>query len=181
MGWLTFKMDMPVKKWFIDGSNKEHFEVLDVAIVQRNTLYAAMKEKATGDVFCAVYMLRWYPKSYHNFSYKDMTEFCGPMESDCPERILKLLTPLNDENDPNGYARGWRNRVQAKIDKRKGLLGDKIVHIPEGVNLTNGSCIYYFHKYGKQMFAGTMHDGKFDPYYRVRNFSLAQYDYKIIR
>ena len=71
MGWTSFPMHEPVKDWFNREWNDDKREVLDVAIVQRNTLYAAIKIKETGQVFCIIYLLRW-SRDVYNFSYKDL-------------------------------------------------------------------------------------------------------------
>lgn len=55
------------------------------------------------------------------FGYKDMDESMGPNECDCPERIMRLLTPLDQMPDRSGsYAADWRARVAARrIEKAK--------------------------------------------------------------
>src|SRR5262245_11205903 len=57
-----------------------------------------------------VVLTRRVPKDYYNFGYKDLDEFMGPCESDCPERLLDMLSPLKDEDAGDGsrWAAGWR-------------------------------------------------------------------------
>lgn len=125
MGWTSFRMTGSVKEWFSKEWDyvDSDYEVLDSALVKRNTLYGAVKKKSTGEVFCAVFLIRW-SRDYYNFSYKDITEHSGPCQHDCPKKIMKLLTPLNDENVPNHYARDWRERVEnywaSRITMNKG-------------------------------------------------------------
>jgi hypothetical protein len=38
----------------------------------------------------------------------------GPFQYDCPERILKLLTPTSNE-----YAQNWRNKCWENIKRKK--------------------------------------------------------------
>ena len=175
MGWTSFNMKGNVKDWFkrqwVEG---QAYEVLDVALVQRNTLYSAVKEKTTGEIFCVVYLVRW-SRDYYNFSYKDMTEFAGPNVIDCPERIFKLLTPLNDENDPNGWARGWRKKVEEYYTKRKQLKGNTVFKTDVPVRFTNGSEYQYFEKIGRTICAGIMIENKFRYCSTVR-FNPLYYD-----
>ena len=100
MGWSSFHLTEPVKDWFINGINNKDYEVLDVAIVKRKTLYAAVRVKATGEVYCAVYLLS-FTRGYDNFAYKSMDESVCPYAYDCPERIFNRLTPLNSNDEAN--------------------------------------------------------------------------------
>lgn len=177
MGWTSYPMHKPVKKWFIEylGDNLE-LKALDIAIVKRNTLYAAIKDKTSGEVFCVVYLLRWSPKSLYNFSYKDMTEFCGPCECECPERILRLLTPLTDKDDPNGYARNWRKSVQEYHETRKALKGNFVFKLKEPIHFTNGLHFQYFKKIGRTIIAGKLKNNKFDGRMEVRINRLYNFD-----
>ncbi len=176
MGWYSFSMKKPVKEWFKESLN-ERYEVVDIALVQRQTLYAAVKNKETGEIFCAVYLIRW-SRGYHNFSYKDMDEFCGPVQSNCPMRILKLLTPLNDENDPNHWARDWRARVE-KYHERNKKIKTGIIKTAKPIEFTSGRSYQYFKKIGRTMVAGVMHNDEFIPYSRVR-VNLSYYEFEII-
>lgn len=130
MGWTTtykpkgepvldFFMRNGVLRWGDDNPNT--YRVLDSALVNMSTFYAAVEQvnKATGErrVWAAVILVRFGRDPYNrdnNFSWKDMDETMGPCESHCPERILKLLTPTDNE-----YALGWRKACWANIEKRK--------------------------------------------------------------
>lgn len=175
MGWMSFHMDMPVKEWFKSNLSDEA-TVLDIAVVKRNTLYAAIRENKTGLVYCAVYLLRW-SRDYYNFSYKSMSEFCGPCEAECPERILKLLSPLNDENDSNSYARNWRKRCYDNINSRKKINSGNVIKVNEPLKFTNGLMFQYFKKIGKRMYAGIIENNQFKPCSRVRlNMKYIEYE-----
>ncbi len=174
MGWTSLSMHEPVKEWFKNKWGTE-YEVLDSALVNRKTLFGAIKNIRTGDVFCAVFLILWNNSNY-NFTYKDMTEFVGPIEVNCPKRIMKLLSPLNDENDPSGYARRWRQRVENYWAERENLKG-KIIKLSEPINFTNGDRFQYFKKEGRITYGGIMDGDKFYPKCRVRiNFSYYSYD-----
>ena len=69
MGWTNFNLPKgTVKEWFKrtweEGNN---YKVLDSALVNRSTMYGAVEKVATGEVFCAVFLIRW-SKGYYNFS-----------------------------------------------------------------------------------------------------------------
>lgn len=166
MGWSSIHLNMPVKDWFKKNVSEEA-TVLDVAIVKRNTLYAAIRENKTGFVYCAVYLLSW-SKGYNNFSYKPMVEFVGPCESECPERILKLLSPLNNEIDPNGWAEEWRKRCWDNINNRKKMKLGYILKANMPISFTNGDNYQYFKKIGRILFAGIIENNQFIPVCRVR-------------
>lgn len=102
--------------------------------------YAAVESyDASGprSVFAVVCLTRWNPKARdgHIFAYKDMDESCGPHESQCPARILDLLTePAND------YAREWRARCRARLrltSRKLPKTGDRLI-FPEPVRFTDG-------------------------------------------
>ncbi len=178
MGWTSFSMrGQSVKNWFkreweYEGSK---YELIDSAFVKRQTLYGAIKQKETGEVFCAVFMVRWSPKSYYNFSYKDMTEHVGPYEHDCPKKIMKLLTPLNDENDPNGWARAWRERVANYWASRDKINSGDVIKTENPISFTSGSEYQYFQKSGRNTWAGIMIENEFRPVCRVR-VNLSNYN-----
>lgn len=124
------------------------YKVLDSALVNMSTWYAAIEkvEKATGvrEVFAAVILVKmWKPKTgdywKHNIIYKDMDETMGPCESQCPERILDLLTPTEHE-----YAKDWRARCRAYHERRKA-----IPKLSKGVCMKFGEPVS-FGDYGKE-------------------------------
>lgn len=75
------------------------FELVDMG-KSGNTLYSAIRIKETGEVFAVVTLV-----SFKNgeFSYKEIHENCGPLKTECPQRILNKLTPTE-----NQYALNWR-------------------------------------------------------------------------
>ena len=130
MGWTTtykpkgepvldFFMRNGVLRWGDDNPNT--YRVLDSALVSMSTFYAAVEQvnKETGKriVWAAVILVRFSRDPHNrdnNFGWKDMDESCGPYETKCPERILKLLTPTDNE-----YALSWRKACWANIEKCK--------------------------------------------------------------
>lgn len=174
MGWTSYPMHEPIKEWFrkqwdFEGSK---CEVIDSALVQRHTLYGAVKMKETGEVFCCVYLIRW-SRNHYNFSYKDMTEHVGPCECACPMKIFKLLTPLTGEND--GYAKDWRERVLKYWDTRNTINSGGIIKTEKPVPFISGDEYQYFKKIGRTTWAGMMMENEFRPLCRVR-VNLARYN-----
>lgn len=127
---------MPVAQFFVEhgvlswsDDNPYTFRVLDTALIGLTEFYAAVEQvhKETGErsVWAAVIkctFIRTPRKDHwtrdnpwsHNFCYKDMDESMGPFQTNCPERILKLLTPTDCL-----YAQNWRDDCWAKIEAKK--------------------------------------------------------------
>lgn len=106
----------------------------------RQVYYAAIESydaQSSKSVFAVVCLTRWNPKARDGyiFAYKDMDESCGPHESQCPARILDLLTePVND------YAREWRARCQSRLlltGRKQPQSGDRLI-FPEPVRFSDG-------------------------------------------
>jgi hypothetical protein len=92
--------------------------VLKSALVAQRVFYAAVEQTRPGrerEVFAVVCLVDYNPHASDGyiFGYKDMTETMGPHESDCPEPILDLLMPTD-----NDYARAWRERCRANAARR---------------------------------------------------------------
>lgn len=175
MGWMSFRLKEPVKEWFVKNID-ENYTVLDVAIVHRNELYAAVKEKKSGNVYAIVYMLQW-SRDYYNFSYKSMPEFAGPVISNCPERILKLLTDLDENDTKNEFAIDWRKRCWKNIESRKNKNVILKTEVP--IKFSNGCEYEYFKRDGRKLFAGYFDNNVFVPHVKVR-LNISKYNYDLI-
>lgn len=139
---------MPVVKFLTEqgcfrwsDDNPYVYRVLDSALVNLREFYAAVEEvhKETGDrrVWAAVFKITLMraPLSDpwdHNFCYKDMDESMGPYFYNCPERILKLLTPTEHE-----HARHWREECWKRINTKKARP-----KIQAGTNLLYSGRVY---------------------------------------
>jgi hypothetical protein len=130
MGWTTTQRPTNVKKFLTDLVTWDNPEkettnrALDCAIVNLHTAYLAVEKISPEgrEVWAAVVLLGFYPKErYYNFGYKAMDEGMGPCERSCPERILKLLTPLpeREEGSSSSWAAEWRRDCWAKIEEAK--------------------------------------------------------------
>lgn len=121
MGWSCQEKPDNVKEYF-DSMFRKGVEVLDSAIVHLTTYYAAIRLPG-GQVTCVVILVQFgkrqdSPHYSQEMCYKSMDEFAGPVDSDCPERILKLLTPLKEVDEP-GYSAKWRYRCWKAVALRK--------------------------------------------------------------
>lgn len=109
-------------------------------------VYGAYKVPETGHVAALVILIQWVPSDPRfNFGYKDMDESMGPNEADCPEKILKLLSPVDDLYKPgthsHEWASNWRERCWSKIKSRQArgkLEAGKYLYWPEAVRFTDG-------------------------------------------
>ena len=126
MGWtFTRRGNQPIKDFLrdrIDGHDAhgdKRWRCVDIAIVNRTTAYIACEITEPDQrphVVALVFLLAYRPKDEYDTGYKDMDETVAPYERNCPERILKLLTPLEDEG---GYAAKWRADCWKNLAQRK--------------------------------------------------------------
>jgi hypothetical protein len=102
-------------------TDERSYRVLQSAWVNFREYYAAVEitEKATGEktVWCAMdllYVRR--EKGGETWMYhKPIGEECGPVDCNCPESILDLLT----DPAPNEWAKDWRAKCRMLIAARK--------------------------------------------------------------
>jgi len=134
MGWTSLNKTagMSVKDFFCKEfnsvSSEASLEVIDCSATLSEA-YLAIEVIRAGkprEVFAMVCLIHYNPKSYHNFSYKDMEETAGPYYYNCPERILNLLTPTT-----NQYAMEWRRECRETIEQKKARPSFKVGDILE--------------------------------------------------
>ncbi len=127
MGWLfqstPLRDETPAQvlaRRFTHEDERTVATVLATATV-RGTVYAAIrntdKQAGTAYVFCGVFLVR--NNVCDGFGYKAMDESMGPLEADCPGRILRLLSPVEAISNP-GSAASWRERVARRRLERAG-------------------------------------------------------------
>jgi hypothetical protein len=146
MGWTTLHKTESTKEWFENNltweDEKYSNRPLKTAVYAfKREAYAAVerinKETGKREVWAAVFLLGYYPKSYYNFGYKDMCESMGPYSYNCPERILNLLTPTDSE-DANEWRELCWERINRKKNQPKFKKGD-IVEFEKPIRFTTGS------------------------------------------
>lgn len=86
--------------------------------VRGNTYYSAWYDKE-GNIYASVIL---FHIKGNEITYKEITENGGPYECDCPQRILKILSPTTNE-----YALDWRNRCIEKRNKLKKIKLNTII------------------------------------------------------
>lgn len=140
MGWKSMytgfgsKDSKAIKEFLLNEWNRDKkFEALDYSR-KGNVVYMAVKHLDTNEVFATVTLI-----SFENgeFFWKDMDETCGPGQVECPQRILKLLTPTEYE-----YAKNWRKKCWEFHEKnctgaKKYQHGDILI-FPREVTFTDG-------------------------------------------
>ncbi len=100
-----------------DKETGDKHTVLATALVNMREFYAAVEHvraDGTREVWCAVLKVSWYPKDQFNCCVKSMSEHEGPYYHNCPEKILKLLTPTDSE-----WANKWREKCWANVNFKK--------------------------------------------------------------
>lgn len=147
MGWITkhVEPDLSTRKvnakkecdnLFLTGEATGVYSVKKSAMVGK-TYYAAIELKRFNnatkrweerETFAAVILTDVDNKSVYNFGYKMMDETVGPCDDNCPESILKLLSPTEDE-----YALDWRKRCMENAEKKK--RRDKLGKLPVGTHI----------------------------------------------
>ena len=85
-----------------------------------STYYGAIQKTNSdtkeSEVFAVVVLTSVENNKFFNMSYKDMDETMLPFYYDCPEPILKLLTPTDNEN-----ANIWREKCRKRNKDKKVL------------------------------------------------------------
>ena len=129
---------------FTFESDHRRLAVLDSA-AKLGTYYAAVEsvDKATGEreVLAAVCLTQYRKQGFKDgtvFGYKDMDETMGPCESECPVRILDLLTPTTSV-----YANEWRERCRERATKRMPKIGEAFT-LATPLRFTDGAVLSKF-------------------------------------
>lgn len=105
-------------------------KIVDIAVKNMSTAYIAYEHD--GEVVALVYMLR-FTRDYYNTTYKPLDENMGPNDAECPERILDLLTPTDNE-----YATKWRAACRRNIAVRRSVKKGSVVKFSHAIQFTNG-------------------------------------------
>jgi hypothetical protein len=143
MGWpfqnnpISYPVQHLIQEFTYNGERTK-CEVLDAARVN-NTVYLAVrqtdKETRNAHVFAAVILIR--NNRQDGFGYNVMDEAMGPVECDCPDRIMRLLSPIEALPDA-GFAAEWRERVAARRHRRLMLSARRALLRPGATILLPG-------------------------------------------
>lgn len=153
MGWLyqnnMLEHQTPaeyVAQHFTNETPARKTTVLATATVG-GAIFAAVRNEinATGETYVFAAVILYRNNRRDGFGYKDMEETMGPAEADCPDRIMKLLSPVENIPSP-GYAAEWRARVAAAKERRAAmrkasgqLVPGAIVRLPHPVTFCKGA------------------------------------------
>lgn len=121
----------------LNGLADVRYEILDCATIDR-VFYAAVRHiggPRNGQVFGLVCTQQW-TRDHYNFTFKDMDETCGPAYAKCPDRILDLLSPTDEQ-----WALEWRAACRAynaaRAARPKVKRGDTVT-FAQAMRFTNG-------------------------------------------
>ena len=130
MGWSYGPRSKGVShlEYFRQNFDCESFHLLDTVGTLR-TVYGAAEIRRPNQapfVIGLVIHIHWVPNDPHyNFGYKETSEEMGPIDSNCPRRILDQLTPLAELEDRGiftgnalEWATRWRAECEANLAKR---------------------------------------------------------------
>lgn len=132
MGWLfqntPLRHETPadyITRQFTHENAARRLTVLATATVGQ-VIYVAVHEeqKDTGRACTFAAVILFKNNRRDGFGYKDMTEHMGPCECDCPDRIMRLLSPIEDLPNPS-YAADWRARVATRRPNDSGLVSPR--------------------------------------------------------
>jgi hypothetical protein len=152
MGWLfqhePLRHETPaeyITRQFTHESDTQATTVLATATVGQ-VIYGAVRvhAKAANTTIVLGMVVLFKNNARDGFGYKDMDETMGPVECDCPERIMRLLTPIEELPGP-GYAADWRKRVAERHaaqrqtrEKSQQLHPGAVLRFPAPLQLNNG-------------------------------------------
>ena len=158
-------------------------EVLAVS-AKLTTAYLAIRRTipdGSSYVYGMVCHIHHRMSDYYNFGYKPVSEDMGPYQTECPKKILELLSPLEDifQPDENGdrgmsyqWAKTWREACQARLEKPKPKKGD-MIKFAHPIRFTDGS------EYDKFIFLGRNRVSVNGWSYRISN--LSSRDFEVVR
>jgi len=160
MGWTSYyarnwkdgKVDIIAEvEEILNGENEKGKWTVLKSARYGSTVYSALEylNKETGEkkVVATIFLTNTRGSE---FSYKDMDECMGPYSYDCPESILKLLSPTD-----NKLANEWREKCREVRKKAKALkslpLGTRIL-VDDGSGKTVLEKRYSYQKHGDRWY-----------------------------
>ena len=120
-------------------------DVLEAAAV-RGVTYAAVRteDKGTGKTYTLCAVVPFSNSRRKGFGFKVMNETMGPYEADCPDHIMRLLSPV-PEIPHSSSAGKWRRRVkeckaarEAAHEKARDLQPGAVLRFNRPIRLSSG-------------------------------------------
>lgn len=147
MGWTGIYTDEPtadvIRREFTWSNENGSCRIVDMARVG-TTYYAAValaKKDNPVLIWGCVILTR---REKGEVIIKEIGEECGPCETDCPERILNLLSPL--PADDTTYAAKWRQSCRERLAERakqngaaKKVASGTVIKFAVPMKFTDGS------------------------------------------
>lgn len=148
MGWTGIYTDRSSKDVVIEAltHSSEKFgssRVVDIA-KKGSTFYCAWEKTNPDGKKYTLCMVMLTSRKDGEVCYKEVDECMGPCESECPKRILDLLSPVEDFAEPDTssyeYATNWRQRCRAALNKPKAkpVADLDVIKLVEPLSFTNG-------------------------------------------
>lgn len=159
-----------------DGSTGR---VLDCAVVNMREAYLALERTwpdGRREVSAVVCLLEYRPRDVYNFGYKSMDEQMHPYCYNCPERILRLLTPTGNEQ-----ALKWRGKCWERIRARRarpGLRKGMVIRFEEPIRFRSGRIESEFRVADPRRLLFTGRDGW--GRYRLRRWLLEERAWSVV-
>lgn len=116
MGWYYSNKTKgsSIKSFF----EKEFGSIVECKVVNLREAYLAVENTKTKEVYGLVCLIDYRKNDYCNFGYKPMDESMHPYYYNCPESVLKHLSPTTDTNSLT-----WRNKCKENSSKVKLVEG----------------------------------------------------------
>ncbi len=132
-------------EFFNESFDGEAGRVVDAAAPSFTEAYVAYElldgQGNRRGVIAIVCLTQWRHHDYLNFGYKYLSECCGPCATNCPERILELLTLFDFGSEKaNRWSREWRQACWSRVETRlarPSLTRDDLIWFPEPVKFTS--------------------------------------------
>ena len=144
MGWLTM-YDAVSKEWLVKHLLADYsrghstgvtFKVLGHAL-RNNNLWMAINVQKNGEeksrTFLCLFLLG-YDKSMERWGYKDIEASMGPNESDCPLKLLKLVSEECKTSDYSNFEKRVKDYHASKA---------KVSGIKRTANLEHGDQVFF--------------------------------------
>ena len=150
MGWTSYHADYykngtvdrkaECDSYWEEGLNRGYFKI-EKSVMKGSVYYAAItplqRRTAEGiipileeerETFAVVMLTSVYIKDHYNFGYKVVSEDMLPCQNNCPESILKLLSPTDNERALEWRKYCWQNAQEEKKKRKLSTLpvGTKI-------------------------------------------------------
>lgn len=151
MGWLFMERPKGYSEaeWWKIRFGEPYWSRIKAHATKNNVFYAVLEVDAAEEPRCIpdengkvrvaiVCLTKWVPKAQDGFNwgYKDMDEFMGPNEVDCPLRLLNMLSPLHGSVET--YARQWRDDCRFRAENMRSIHKNGIYKIASPVAFIDG-------------------------------------------